>query len=155
MKNTAKHRHTARGKELSALKTAVLLSAALLFLWSCSSVPSEAPVEWSIDEINRQAQTYMDKGNYKAAEFMYQTLIQRYGTDMSVLASSEYELAHIKIKQKKWAEAKPMLEKVLSYYDSPDSSSLPPEFKKLAAIDLEKIPERFKEQSPEAAAGQL
>jgi len=57
-----------------------------------------------------------------------------------VLVAAEYEIAHIRIKQKKWVEAKEMLDRIVSYYDGTDLSVLPPHYKKLALIDLKKIP---------------
>ena len=42
--------------------------------------------------------------------------------------------------QKKYDKAKPILERVLSYYEV-DSTNLPRQYKKLAQIDLDKIPQ--------------
>ena len=107
---------------------------------SCTSIPKEIPLELSAKELNQKAQEYTASEKYAGAEVYYQTLIQRYGMDISVLIPAEFELAHVYIKQKKYDKAKPLLEKVLSYYEV-GATNLPREYKKLAQIDLAKIPQ--------------
>ena len=104
----------------------VLALVILGIFTSCTSIPKEIPLELSAKELNQKV--------------YYQTLIQRYGMDISVLIPAEFELAHVYIKQKKYDKAKPLLEKVLSYYEV-GATNLPREYKKLAQIDLAKIPQ--------------
>ena len=113
---------------------------AIIFVVSCASIPKEIPLELSAKELNQKAQECAAIENYVAAEVYYKTLIQRYGMDTSILVPAEFELAHIYIKQKKYDKAKPVLERVLSYYEV-DTGSLPREYKKLAQVDLNKIPQ--------------
>ena len=113
---------------------------AIIFVVSCASIPKDIPLELSAKELNQKAQECTAAENYAGAEVYYKTLIQRYGMDTSVLIPAEFELAHVYIKQKKYDKAKPLLEKVLSYYEF-DNGTLPREYKKLAQIDLNKIPQ--------------
>ena len=121
---------------------------AVIFVVSCTSIPKDIPLELSAKELNQKAQECTAVENYAGAEVYYKTLIQRYGMDTSVLIPAEFELAHVYIKQKKYDKAKPLLEKVLSYYEV-DATNLPREYKKLAQIDLNKIPKEESETSQE------
>ena len=120
-----------------------LVSFAIIFVVSCASIPKNIPLELSAKELNQKAQECTAAENYAGAEVYYKTLIQRYGMDTSVLIPAEFELAHVYIKQKKYDKAKPILERVLTYYEV-DTGSLPREYKKLAQIDLNKIPQEEK-----------
>ncbi len=121
---------------------------AVIFVVSCASIPKDIPLELSAKELNQKAQECTAVENYTGAEVYYKTLIQRFGMDTSVLIPAEFELAHVYIKQKKYDKAKPLLEKVLSYYEV-DATNLPREYKKLAQIDLNKIPKEEPETSQE------
>lgn len=111
-----------------------------LFLFSCTSVPKTAPTDASVEDLTLLAQNSLDVSNYKAAEFYYQTILNRYGSDLSVAVAAEYEIAHIRIKQKKWNDAKERLETILDYYDSDAAEYLAPHYRVLAEIDYAKIP---------------
>lgn len=111
-----------------------------LIIFSCASLPKEVPEDASVEELILLGQSSLDVSNYKAAEFYYQTVINRYGSDLSVSVGAEYEIAHIRVKQKKWADAKERLENILSYYDSEMADYLPAHYKVLAEIDYKKIP---------------
>lgn len=112
-----------------------------IILVSCQSVPKNIPQDLTADELTILAQRCFDSSNYKGSEAYYQAIIDRYGTDITLLVSSEYEIAHLYIKQKKWDKAQIKLNLVISYYDDSLSGILPPEYLKLAQIDLEKIPQ--------------
>jgi outer membrane protein assembly factor BamD (BamD/ComL family) len=122
-----------------------LLSFVIAGITGCKSVPTEEEIsqELSAAELIQLAQTSYDNSNTAASEVYYQVLVNRYGDDIANRITGEFELAHIKIKQKKWAEALPMLNKILGYYDALDSYLLPQEYKKLVTIDLAKIPETY------------
>ena len=112
----------------------------IIFVVSCASIPKDIPLELSAKELNQKAQECTAAENYAGAEVYYKTLIQRFGMDTSVLIPAEFELAHVYIKQKKYDKAKPVLERVLSYYEV-DNGSLPRQYQKLALVDLAKIPQ--------------
>lgn len=116
------------------------LCLSFLLLVSCATVPKTVPEDATVEELTLLGQDSLDQSNYKAAEFYYQTILNRFGSDLSVAVGAEYEIAHIRIKQKKWADAKERLDKILSYYDSEAADYLPPHYKILAEIDYKKIP---------------
>lgn len=115
----------------------------VLALSGCMTVPdpSEIPMETSVAELSQKGQTALDNNNYKAAEVYYQAVIDRYGQDLAVKTSAEFEIAHIRVKQKKWADARIRLEQIINRYETEEGAGLPPEFLKLARNDLLKIPE--------------
>lgn len=119
----------------------LFLLATGLIVSSCYSVPKDIPANLSADELILLAQTSYDEGNTKAAQAYYETIIIRYGDNKSLLVEAEYEIAHMKVKKKKWSQAIPDLQRILSYYDEEDGLNLPQEYKKLAQIDFAKIPE--------------
>ncbi len=120
----------------------LLIGAILLCLSSCMTAPKSVPEDATVEDLTLLGQQSLDISNYKAAEVYYSTIIQRYGSDITVLVAAEYEIAHIRIKQKRWDEAEDILTRIVSYYDDAAPDMLPPHYKKLALIDLEKIPKK-------------
>ena len=119
-----------------------ILLALIFFATGCQSAPKHIPQDLTADELINLAQASYDKGNVKAAQAYYEAIIIRYGDQMDKLVEAEYEIAHLKVKQKKWQQAIPDLQRILSYYESDVAGVLPPSFKKLAELDLAKIPEK-------------
>ena len=118
----------------------VFLISFITVLFGCqSAVPSNISDDLSPQEIIQQAQEYYEKGNTAASEYMYEVLLDRYGTDTTYLVTGLYEIAHLKVKSKKYAEAESMLNQVLECYDSYDASFIPAKYRVLAQKDLEKI----------------
>ena len=115
--------------------------AGILFL-GCQTAPKDIPQNLTADELVNLAQDSYDKGNVKAAQAYYETIIIRYGDQMDKLVEAEYEIAHLKVKQKKWQQAIPDLQRSLSYYDTDTTGTLPAAFKKLAELDMAKVPEK-------------
>lgn len=118
------------------------LMALTVLATGCQSAPKDIPQDLSADELVNLAQASYDKGNEKAAQAYYETIIIRYGDQMDKLVEAEYEIAHLKIKQKKWQQAIPDLQRILSYYETDTTGTLPPAYKKLAEIDMAKVPEQ-------------
>ncbi|MDR3312368.1 MAG: hypothetical protein LBS64_04475 [Spirochaetaceae bacterium] len=114
-----------------------------LVIAACKSVPTEdsIPEDTSVAELVQLAQTSYDGGNSAASEVYYRVIQKRYYDDLPVRLAAEFEIAHIKIKQKNWSEAKPLLEQVLSYYEGMQAYTLPSAYYKLTQIDLKKIPQ--------------
>ena len=118
----------------------LLLGLFLVFaLTSCQSVPSDIPADLTEAELFKLAQDAYDEGSTKAAAVYYETIIERYGSNLSTFVSAKFELAHLLVKEKKYKEAEPILEEILGLYTDEYTSELPPEYKKLAEIDLAKI----------------
>lgn len=126
-------------KKISFIFAAVILITALSVLAACRTVPASVPEGISEAELLQLGQASLDNSNYKAAEFYYTKVIELYGQNISSVIAAEYELVHIKIKRKNFAQAKPALQRILAYYDDPQTSSvLPPAYKKLVLNDLAK-----------------
>ncbi|WP_428770952.1 hypothetical protein V1L52_03665 [Treponema sp. HNW] len=126
-------------KKISFIFGTVLVIAVLLTLTACQTVPTSVPEGISEAELLQLGQAALDNSNYKAAEFYYGKVIELYGSNISSVVAAEYELAHIKIKRKNFSAAKPALERILAYYDDPQTAMvLPPAYKKLVRIDLAK-----------------
>lgn len=126
-------------KKISFIFAAVILITALSVLAACRTVPASVPEGISEAELLQLGQASLDNSNYKAAEFYYTKVIELYGQNISSVIAAEYELAHIKIKRKNFAQAKPALQRILAYYDDPQTSTvLPPAYKKLVLNDLAK-----------------
>ncbi len=126
-------------KSTITIKFILTVSVLLISLVACKTVPTEVSPTVTEAELFQLAQTEIDNDNPEAARFYFEKVITMFGTNYSSLVMAEYELAHLDIKEKKYAKAKPELEKVISYYDDPDLAQLlNPSYKKLALIDLEK-----------------
>ncbi len=124
-----------------------LIVAVCISVYSCASVPEDIPAGLTAEELVQLAQTSYDKGNVAAAEAYYEAILVRYHDDINAVIEAEYEIAHLKIKREKWQEAIPDLQRILSYYDLDVSGTLPPEYRKLAEIDLAKVPEHELEKA--------
>jgi hypothetical protein len=123
-----------------------------LGLTSCESVPlaEDVPADLSSAELIQLAQTSYDKGRVATAELYYNVLIARFYDVLPVRLSGEFEIAHIKIKQKKWEEAISLLTLVNSYYEGENGYALPPEYSKLVALDMKKVPKKYLPPEPSA-----
>jgi hypothetical protein len=134
---------------MQKMVTPLMFLLCALWLWGCKSAPREEdiPSGLSSAELIQLAQTSFDEGNTPASELYYRVLAARFYDDLPVRLAAEYELVHIKIKQKKWDEALPILTAILEYYDGSDGYSLPQAYYKLAVIDMNKIPEKYREES--------
>ena len=122
-------------------RRALAAIAAALLLSSCKSVPAkeEIPEELSMQELSLQGQNEIDRNNYRAAVVYYEVIIERFGADPRALTAAEYEIAHIRVKQKHWDEAKPLLEKIVARYEAAGGAGLPPEYLVLARNDLKRV----------------
>lgn len=121
------------------MKKIILLFTIALIFASCQSAPKDIPEDTSAKELIQLGQTSFDNGNKKAALIYYQTLIERYGTDASYYIEGKYEIAHIYVKQKRYKDAKPLLEEIINIYKDTPPGALPGSFGKLAQIEYEKI----------------
>jgi outer membrane protein assembly factor BamD (BamD/ComL family) len=112
------------------------------FITGCKSSDVVIPQDITEGELLQLGQDSLDKSDYDAAQQYYQGAIDIFGDNPSSRIIAQFEIAHIYIKQEKWELAKPLLENILSSYeDSELVKQLPAEYKKLAQIDLAKIPQ--------------
>ncbi|WP_304221238.1 hypothetical protein [Gracilinema caldarium] len=119
------------------LCAALLLSASLLV--SCASAPAAVPEGLTPMELIQRAQDATDKNQYNVAIQYYQAILDRYPDDEEMVCAAEYEIAFIKYKQKKYAEAKAGFYALLDRYKQVDAEFLPAQYKILAEKVLAKI----------------
>lgn len=106
-------------------KALPLFFLAGLALVSCNTVPTSISTDLSPQEYFRTAQTYSDRGNYLAAQFYYETFIQRFPNDKPHIAEAQYEIAFIQYKLKDYAKSKQLFEDLVNRYNGPGADALP------------------------------
>lgn len=136
--NTKEQAFFAVGKIKTAGKAVVLLCAFLCaVMTACGTLPTNEniPPNLTPTELKQRAQEQFDKGNNRKALAYYEILLIRYGSDISVKTAAEFEIAHILIKQKKWAKADEMLEAIIARYESAGGAGITPKYYVLAKND--------------------
>ena len=130
-------------KKTFTILTTLILSLALV---SCMTI-KEIPEDKSAIQILQMGQNATAAGSYSSAEFCFNTVIERYGKDPYTLVQAKYELGHIFAKQKKYDKAIVEFNEILTLYQT-NLGAIPPKYKKLAEMGLEKIEE---ENAPKKA----
>ena len=131
-------------KKIIVLLSIITLAAAVLFT-SCQTV-KDIPQDLTAPQLLQRGQSYADNADYKNAEACYLATIDRYGDNTETYIEAKYELAHLYIKNKNYEKAQPVLEEILELYDYAPVGTLPAAYKKLAQMDMEKIPSRLEEE---------
>ncbi len=106
---------------------------------SCTSL-KEIPEDLTAPQLLQQGQACLDNSDYKNAEAFYLATIDRYGQDTDIYIEAKYELAHLYIKTRNYKKAYYALDEILELYDYAMTGELPPAYKKLANIEMGKIP---------------
>ena len=122
--------------------TFTLTLALVLCLSACATGAVHIPEELSPAEIIQRAQEASDRNRYGVALQYYEALLERNRTNIDLVCASEYEIAFIHYKQKKYAQARDEFYTLLARYEEPDGEFLPPQFKILAEKVLESISEK-------------
>lgn len=122
-----------------------LISTAII---SCTTL-SEIPEDKTSAQILQMGQNAVSAGRYKDAEFCYNTIINRYGTNIAVYAEAKYELAHAYSKQKKYDKAYAIYTELIDLY-SYNMGSFPAAYNKLCQIGIQNIPEKKLKELQEA-----
>ncbi|MDR2477669.1 MAG: hypothetical protein LBD18_07795 [Treponema sp.] len=130
-----------------AILPMLIIGAALCFFLSASS-RALIPDSLSPEELIQRAQEASDRNRYKLALQYYQALLERNLSNIDLVCTAEYEIAFIHYKQKKYTEARSELNALLERYNIPDEELLPPQFKRLATIVLDRITEKEKPKFP-------
>ena len=107
---------------------------------SCTKL-KDIPEDKTSAQIIQMGQNAVAESDYKAAKYCYQTAINRFGTDANVFAEAKYELGHVYLKQRKYDQAYETFNELLELYDY-NAAILPPAYKKLSIIGINKIPAR-------------
>ncbi len=120
--------------------TIALTGAAAFTAVSCRTV-KDIPEDLTAPQLLQRGQSCLDNADYKSAEVYYLTTIDRYGDDTNTYIEAKYELAHLYMKRKKYEKARTALDEILDIYNNAPSGSLPAAYKKLAQIEMAKIPD--------------
>jgi outer membrane protein assembly factor BamD (BamD/ComL family) len=115
-----------------------------VLLWGCASGPVEVADTMTPAEIVQRAQEASDKNWYKRAMRYYELILERFPDDSEMVCTAEYEIAFIHYKQRKYKRAREGFNALLERYDTPDEALLPPQYKRLAVIVLERMNEKGK-----------
>ena len=132
-------------KKISLFCKLILAGCLAMLLFSCQSI-KDIPQDLSAPQILQMGQSYADSSDYKNAEACYLATIDRFGDDTNIYIEAKYELAHLYVKTKNYEKARVALEEILEIYDYATPGSLPAAYKKLAQMDMEKLPNRSAEE---------
>jgi outer membrane protein assembly factor BamD (BamD/ComL family) len=127
---------------MNYVRPIILALAALLYFSSCIGGPGNISEDLSPSELIQRAQEASDRNRYKVALQYYQALLDRNSYNIDLVCTAEYEIAFIRYKQKRYAQAKEGFYALLERYDTPNEANLPPQFKILALKVLARIEER-------------
>jgi len=120
----------------------MFLTAIITAFVSCASGPVQVPEDMTPSKIIQKAQEATDINRYKAAVQYYQILLERYGSVNEYYCIGEYEIAFIRYKQRKYAEARRGFEGLLVLYSAEGGETLPPQFKVLSEKVLARIAQK-------------
>jgi len=121
-----------------------MVFGAALCLGACVTGKLNIPQELTPAELIQRAQEASDRNRYNYALQYYTALLERNSTNIDLVCTAEYEISFIYYKQKKYSQAKEGFKLLLERYETPDGNLLPPQFKRLSTIVLERISEKEK-----------
>jgi outer membrane protein assembly factor BamD (BamD/ComL family) len=122
----------------------LIIIAAVVFCTACASGPVTIAPDLSPAELIQRGQEASDRSRYNQSLQYYEAILDRYPSNIDAVCAAEYEIAFIHYKQKKYEQSKTEFDALMTRYNGVDAELLPPEFKVLAVIVLEKIPEKTK-----------
>ena len=106
---------------------------------SCNTT-KEIPEGLTAPQLLQKGQECLDNLDYKNAEAYYFATIERFGDNTDVYIETKYELANLYMKKKDYNKAYNALDEILELYSYAMTGDLPPAYKKLAQIQMDKIP---------------
>ena len=118
---------------------AAFISISMLF-FSCQTL-KEIPEDKTSAQIIQMGQNFVGNSEYKSAEFCYDTVIERFGSDPATYVEAKYELGRVYLAQHKYDKAYAAFTEILELYDS-YAAALPGAYKKLCNISISQIPEK-------------
>lgn len=118
-----------------------LITLALLvsIFASCASSPPPAPPDASAQKIIQLAQERYDAYDLNGAQYYYQVLLERYGSDPEYMLNAKYEMAFIEYKKGNKEKAVAGFKEILARYDAPDGQTLSQTWKVLSEKLLAKL----------------
>jgi outer membrane protein assembly factor BamD (BamD/ComL family) len=138
-----RYSYSMKSTHIKALVCTAALCLAAFCLSSCATTIVNIPEDLSPMEIIQKAQEASDRNRYNIAIQYYQALLERYSLYIDLVITAEYEIAFIHYKQKRYDQAKEEFLALLERYNTIDEEFLPPQFKILSNIVLERIEERL------------
>ena len=133
-------------KKITSLIFILVLTSATISITACQTV-KDIPQDLTAPQLLQRGQSYSDSADYKNAEACYLATIDRYGDNTETYIEAKYELAHLYLtKMKRYEKARSALEEILEIYDYAQAGTLPAAYKKLAQLDMEKLPNRSEEE---------
>jgi outer membrane protein assembly factor BamD (BamD/ComL family) len=126
------------------MRCVVLLSGLLLSALAvgCVSGPENVPDDITPAELVQRAQEASERNRYNLAMQYYQLILDRFPANIDMICEAEYEIAYIHYRQKKYENAREEFTALLTRYDTPDEELLPPQYKRLASIVLERMDQK-------------
>ncbi|MDA3810361.1 MAG: hypothetical protein PF518_08535 [Spirochaetaceae bacterium] len=122
----------------------VLLPLLLLFLFSCSSVPTEIDNSIKEELFFKNAQEAMDNNQYNVALYYYEVYLVRYPENHAKVIAAEYERALIYYKTKDYEYSDSLFKQVLKQYESsPFAMTFPERYKILSEKILLQIDQKL------------
>ncbi len=115
---------------------ALTLSAAFI---ACTTI-RPIPEDLTAPQLLQEGQACLDNSDYKNAEAIFLATIDRYGDNTETYIEAKYELAHLYIKTRDYYKAYIALDEILEIYSYAMVGDLPASYKKLAQIEMDKIP---------------
>ncbi|MDR3130618.1 MAG: hypothetical protein LBU18_03655 [Treponema sp.] len=115
-----------------------------VLLFACYSGPDDINNDTTAAEIVQRAQEASDRNRYKLAMEYYRLILERFPGDIDMVCTAEYEIAFIHYKQRNYETARAGFKALLERYNTPDEALLPPQYKRLASIVLERMGEKGK-----------
>jgi len=117
----------------------ITLVFAVFLAVSCASKPVVIPDDMTPAELIQRGQEASDRNRYSVSLQYFASVIDRFQYDIDNILAAEYEIAFIHYKQKKYDIAKVEFAAILERYNTPDEALLPPSFKILSRMILDKI----------------
>ena len=119
----------------------ILVLTISLLIAACATGPIIVPENLTAPELIQRGQEASDRNRYSHSIQYYSAVLERFPFDIDYICAAEYEIAFIHYKQKNYDLAKTEFNKLLERYNVPDEELLPPQFKILSGIVLQKIEE--------------
>ena len=120
----------------------LLIALAVVLLFAACQTTVTISEDMSPAQIIQRAHEAMDRNRYNIAIQYYQALYDRNRTNIDLVITAEYHIAHIHYRQGRLEQAREGMVGVLAYYYTPGAILLPQHFRVLAEIVLENIEER-------------
>ncbi|MDR0387755.1 MAG: hypothetical protein LBH57_06925 [Treponema sp.] len=121
-----------------------LIAVLAVLVSGCYSGPVNINDDTTAAELVQRAQEASDRNRNKLALEYYREILARFPDDIDMVCTAEYEIAFIHYKQRKYDIAREEFNALLERYNTQDEVLLPPQYKRLATIVLERMAEKSK-----------